>query len=454
MNLSNKYIEAVSTLSPRAKAMLEDFKEDLEKGISRIGVLNDEEIYQAELEKIFGKRWNYLAHESEIPNKGDYVLRYIGDDKFIVTRDSNGKINAILDVCPHRGASVCRAEKGNSSHFRCPYHGWNFKNNGELVGAPAFKDAYDGLDRSQWGLKHAPRVEIFHGFIFACLDEEAPSLEESLSGMGWYLDMIFSLQDEGMEVLGEPQRFTVKGNWKIAAENFSGDDYHLMYLHKSTYDIGVMQIPLKENMKGYHIQPGNGHGISFSIDLESEEPLFFFFPEEIVKTFNLANLSEDQLKLARGSRVCVGNIFPNISFLMLPLSPDPKNIPPTPLFTWRIWRPIGKDEIEVFNWFFMYKNTSEEFKRASYHAAVSTFGIAGTFEMDDPVPWETMTRNASGTFAKKHMKLNLQMGMNGIGSSKQVMDWPFPGIAHYPRFEEGNQRAMYRTYIEEMLKDE
>ena len=205
------------------------------------------------------------------------------------------------------------------------------------------------------------------------MDEEAPSLEESLSGMAWYLDMIFSLQDEGMEVLGEPQRFTVKGNWKIAAENFSGNNFHLMYLHKSTYDIGVMQIPLKENMKGYHIQPGNGHGISFSIDLESEEPLFFFFPEEIVKTFNLANLSEDQLKLARGSRVCVGNIFPNISFLMLPLSPDPKNIPPTPLFTWRIWRPIGKDEIEVFNWFFMYKNTSEEFKRASYHAAVSHF---------------------------------------------------------------------------------
>ena len=62
-----------------------------------------------------------------------------------------------------------------------------------------------------------------------------------------------------------------------------------------------------------------------------------------------------------------------------------------------------------------------------------TFGIAGTFEMDDPVPWETMTRNAGGAFAKKHMKLNLQMGMNGIGSSKQVMDWPFPGIAHYLR---------------------
>lgn len=452
--MGNQSKTAPSVLTPRAKAMLEDFKKDLENGISRIGVLNDEEIYQAELEKIFGKRWNYLAHESEIPNSGDYVLRYIGNDKFIVSRGSDGKFHVMLDVCPHRGASVCRAEKGNSSHYRCPYHGWNFKNTGELVGAPAFKEGYSKLDRKEWGLVHAPQVEVFHGFIFASLDENAPSLRESLGGMAWYLDMIFSLQDEGMEVLGEPQRFIIKSNWKIPAENFSGDDYHLLYLHKSTYDIGVMPIPLIENMKGYHIKAGNGHGVSFSIDLESEEPLYFMFPEEIVKTFNLENLSEEQLKLAKGARVCVGNIFPNISFLMLPLSPDPKNVPPTPLFTWRIWNPISKDEVEVFNWFFMYKNTPEEFKRASYKAGISTFGIGGTFEIDDAVPFETITRNAAGTFAKKNMRLNLQMGLNGMGISKQVENWPFPGIAYYPRFEEGNQRALYKVYLEEMLKDE
>ncbi|KEF36095.1 Rieske (2Fe-2S) domain-containing protein [Schinkia azotoformans MEV2011] len=442
------------TMSQRAKAILEEFQQNLEGGISSIGLLNDEEIHQVELEKIFGKRWNYMAHESEIPDSGDYVLRYIGNDAFAVTRGDDGKVHVLLDVCPHRGASVCRAEKGKSSHLRCPYHGWTFKNNGDLVGTPSYMDAYKGLDRKQWGLTHAPRVENYHGFIFASLDENAPSLRESLDGMAWYLDMIFSLQNEGMEVLGEPQRFVIKSNWKIAAENFSGDDYHLMYLHKSTYDIGVMPVPLKENMKGYHIKAGNGHALSFSIDMESNDPIFFFFPEEIVNTFNLENLSDKQLELARGSRVCVGNIFPNISFLMLPLSPDPKNIPPTPFFTWRVWRPINKDEIEVFNWFFMYKNTPKEFKEAAYRAAIATFGIAGVFEMDDAIPWEAATKNAKGTFARKVMKLNLQMGMDGMSSSKQVMDWPFPGIAYYPRFEEGNQRHMYSYYLKEMLKED
>lgn len=443
-----------TNMSPRVKTILEEFQQNLEKGISKLSFLNDDEIHEVELEKIFGKRWNYMAHETEIPEKGDYVLRYIGDDAFAVTRGDDGQVHVLLDVCPHRGASVCRAEKGKSSHLRCPYHGWTFKNNGDLVGTPSFMDAYKGLDRKQWGLAKAPRVENFHGFIFASLDENAPSLRESLDGMAWYLDMIFSLQDEGMEVLGEPQRFVIKSNWKVPAENFSGDDYHLLYLHKSTYDIGVMPVPLTENMKGYHIKAGNGHALSFSIDMESKDPLFFYFPEEIVKTFNLENLSDKQLELARGSRVCVGNIFPNISFLLLPLSPDPKNIPPTPLFTWRVWRPIGKDEIEVFNWFFMYKNTPKEFKEASYRAAMATFGIAGVFEMDDAIPWEAATKNAKGTFARKVMKLNLQMGMEGMSSSTQVEDWPFPGIAYYPRFEEGNQRHMYSYYVKDMLKED
>lgn len=442
-----------TTLSPRVRNMMEEMQKKLEKGITGIGIHNDEEIYQAELEQIFNKGWNYLAHESEIPNKGDYVLRYIGEDAFIVCRGDDNEIRLMLDVCPHRGASLCRAEKGNTSHFRCPYHGWTFKNNGDLVGTPAFRDAYSGLDRMEWGLAKAPRIELFHGFIFASLSETGPSLTESMDGMSWYLDMIFSLQNEGMELLGEPQRYIIKANWKIAAENFSGDDYHLLYLHKSTYDIGVMPVPLLENMKGYHIQTGNGNGVSFSIDMESQDPLFFYFPEEIVKTFNLEDLSQKQYELARGSRVCVGNMFPNISFLLLPLSPDPKNEPPYPLFTWRVWHPRGKDEIEVFNYFFMFKNTPTEFKRNSYRAAMSTFGIAGTFEMDDAIPWEAITKNARGAFAKKNMKLNLQMGMNGMGVSKQVEDWPFPGIAYYPRFEEGNQRALYTRYLKEMLND-
>lgn len=449
-------MEIKNRLSPRVKELIEQMRSGLQKGILPAAVFHDEELFQAEVEKIFARNWNFLAHESEIPEPGDYVLRYVVDDRFVVVRDENGEIRVFLDACPHRGAAICRAEKGNSSHFRCPYHGWTFNNRGDLIGTPAFKDAYRGLEREEWGLLSPPRIQNFHGFIFVSLEEDGPTFDESLSGMKWYLDMIFSLQDDGMEVLGEPQRWIIKANWKQPAENFSGDDYHLLYLHRSTYDIGVMPIPLIENMKGYHIQAGNGNAISFSIDLNPDNPgpKFWAFPEEVVKTFNFDNLSQKQFELARGSRVSVGTIFPNTSFLLLPLSPDPENIPPTPLFTWRVWRPLSVEEIEVWDWFMMYKNVPDEFKQNSLKAGISTFGIAGTFEMDDAIPWESISKNAKGYFAKKNLSLNFQMGMEGMSSSKQVEDWPFPGVAYYPRFEEGNHRHMYRRYINEMLVGE
>lgn len=441
-------------ISENVRFQLEGMKKSLTtQGLIPISIFSDPEIYETEMEQIFGRNWVYVAHESEIASPGDYVLRYIGEDKFIVAKDEKGNIQVLLDACPHRGASVCRAEKGNSSHYRCPYHGWTFNNSGELVGTPAFKDAYKGLDRGKNGLVKAPRVAVLHGLIFVSLEAEGPTLEESLDGMKWYLDMIFTLQDAGMEVLGEPQRWIIPANWKQPAENFTGDDYHLLYLHKSTYDIGVMPIPLIENMKGYHIKAGNGHNLSFSIDLDPNAPgpKYWNYPEEIVATFNLDNLSPKQQELARGSRVVVGTIFPNVSFLMLPLSADPKNLPPYPFMTWRQWQPKGPDKVEVWNWFMMYKDTPQEFKDACYRSAMATFGIAGVFEMDDAIPWETGARNAKGNFAKKHLNLNLQMGMEGMSNCSVVEDWPFPGTAYYPRFEEGNQRHFYHRYLKEML---
>ena len=50
-------------------------------------VLSDPEIYQMEMEKIFGKTWVLLGHESEIPNANDFMVRDIGGDSVIVARD-------------------------------------------------------------------------------------------------------------------------------------------------------------------------------------------------------------------------------------------------------------------------------------------------------------------------------------------------------------------------------
>src|SRR3954464_2183678 len=158
---------------------------DGDKGPDRRKIFSDEEIYQLELERIFARTWNFMCHESQIPNVGDFFLNYMGEDRVIVVRDKEGGVQVLLNTCRHRGNAVCRAEEGHATSFMCTYHGWTYDLKGALVGVPGFKDYYhEDLDRAEWGLISAAKVESYKGFVFATLDPEAPTLHDYLGEVG------------------------------------------------------------------------------------------------------------------------------------------------------------------------------------------------------------------------------------------------------------------------------
>jgi len=53
-------------------------------------VMNDPELHKIEMERIFGKTWLLLGHETEIPKSGYFVVRGMGEDQLIVARDRKG----------------------------------------------------------------------------------------------------------------------------------------------------------------------------------------------------------------------------------------------------------------------------------------------------------------------------------------------------------------------------
>ena len=118
--------------------------------------LSDREIYDLEMERVFGKTWLLLGHASEIPNSGDYMMRDMGNDSVIVTRDRDGQVHVSLNVCPHRGMRVCLTDKGNTQVHKCIYHGWAFKPNGDFIGAPVADEKMHGelLPKSELGLRN------------------------------------------------------------------------------------------------------------------------------------------------------------------------------------------------------------------------------------------------------------------------------------------------------------
>lgn len=435
--------------------VLENLAEGVDYGRVPATLYGNKDVYERELNQIFARAWVFMAHESEIPNKGDYVSRKIGEDDFIVTHDADGQINVLYDACRHRGVKVARASAGNTENFRCPYHGWTYNLKGHLTGAPLWKNAFGDMDKMANSLVPAAKVGVYQGMIFATLDAGAPSLEEYLGGMAWYLDLIFGLNEHGMEVLGPPQRFVMDADWKSGADNFSGDDYHLGTLHRSAIEIGAFPVPFAENMKGYHIQAAPGHSLSFSMAASEDEPgpKFFGYPDEFAKTFNTSRISQEQLDAARKSRVFVGNVFPNFSLLMLPTTDDASRHPASGMLTMRVWQPKGPGKLEAWVWFLGYKNMTPEQKRRTYKSGLATFSMGGTFEMDDTEPWITIARNGRSVAAERlGLTLNYEMGLPGRGIAQQVTDgsWPGPGIVYKSRFEEGVQRNLFRFYAEMM----
>lgn len=196
----------------------------------------DQAIYQLELRKIWFRTWVYVGHESEVPKANDFVMKSIGPEPVIMTRDKTGKVNLLHNRCPHRGNRVCVTDKGNARSFTCPYHGWTFANDGELRGYP-FPSGYDGVDRSALGLGRVSRVASYRGFVFGSFAADGPTLEEHLGAAKSSIDLLCINSPEGeVEITAGFLKHKVKSNWKFLVENET-DGYHPSFVHASIFEV-------------------------------------------------------------------------------------------------------------------------------------------------------------------------------------------------------------------------
>jgi N,N-dimethyl phenylurea N-demethylase alpha subunit len=418
----------------------------LDEGLLPVEVFNDERVFRAEMDRIFTSAWVFVAHDSEISKPGDFVLRKIGLDSVIVSRSTKGEVNVLLNHCRHRGTEVCHEDRGNASHFRCPYHGWTYKNDGQFVGAPDMGLAYGKrADVQDANLLKAARVDSIHGFIFACLDPDAPSLRDYLGGAAWMLDCMFALHPEGMVALGPPERFTVRCDWKSGAENFSGDAYHVGTTHYSATLSGLIPGDVREtgpNAHGYVFENGHsfiGHGL---YDWFGPPFAFWGYPPELQEQFDLTRFDEQQIEVMTKTPPTIGTIFPNFSYLRFP---QPARVGEFPMaFTnIRMWQPSAPGVMELWVWEFDYKVSSQAHKDNSYLAGQFGFGAGGIFEQDDTAVWEGIAKVGSSPWARRvGNRLNYQQ--------KRVdpdPDWKGPG-EHYPSiYGEYAQEAFWRRWL-------
>lgn len=434
--------------------LLDRVEKDMQDELVPAEIFNSEEVFRAEMERIFTTTWVFVAHESEIPNPGDFVQRKIGLDPVIVTRSGDGAVNVLSNYCRHRGTQVCQTDAGNSRFFTCPYHGWTYANDGKLVGTPLMHHAYgEPLDPDLWSLKKAPRVESRNGFVFASLSADVPPLTEWLGGAGWMLDLITNLHPDGMRVAGPPERYLVNGDWKTAGENFAGDVYHLPTLHFS-----IQEVDLIEGIQGtceigrtYEFE--NGHSFLGHAWTEAIGPFFTHWGygalEGFVDNFDLSGLDETQKFVAEHQPPTVGNIFPNLGFIRI-FSPLPDGAPG--VFTsFRQWQPVAPGKFELWNWQFVWNFQDEASAERDYVGGQYCFGSAGLYEQDDTVVWEGVQRAAASPWMRKEdMKFNYQQGQKSPVDQSPDPTWQGPGIHRNTGYGEHVQFNFLRQWLRSM----
>lgn len=435
------------------KEKIQSIKEMMEEGYYPQWLVTDPDIYKREQEKIFGKTWLFLGHESELKEPGSFITRMMADDPVILMKNNDGEIKGFLNSCAHRGVKLCTEDFGNKKAHTCPYHGWTYNLDGELIGVVAGNRVFgEKMDKSEWGLRPIPRLETYQGLIFGNFDHDAMSLEDYLGDMKWYLDIMLGRTDGGMEVRGVPHRWIAKANWKMTYENFAADPYHVQTTHRSAVELDLTPSDPMYASYGHQVVLGNGHGINVITSKTGRSAnKYQGLPKSLWPSFE-KNLNKEQLEMFEKVTNFVGGIFPNLSFISSGSGSEGKS---HNHINFRVWRPIGPDKIEVWVWYMIDKDLPEEYKEKSYKGFLATFGASGTLEQDDTENWARIVEASQGRMARdKNLNynnvINYLMGYDHVDEDPSFIG---PGKAYPTTYTDHVARSMHLYWLELMFDD-
>lgn len=189
-------------------------------------------VADAEYANLWSKTWQWACHVDHIAEPGEYSVYDVGPYSALIVRTDDGGIKAYYNACMHRGTQLRPPDScGFARQLTCPFHGWTWSLDGQLVDLPGAWDFPHVSDQSH-ALAEMP-VGVFAGFVFINFDPDAGPLEEHLGVLSEHFDRFgedgFGLADRYIEA---HLRKRLPCNWKAAAEAFI-EAYHVRQTHAS-----------------------------------------------------------------------------------------------------------------------------------------------------------------------------------------------------------------------------
>lgn len=185
----------------------------------------DQGIFEQEVEKVWGRTWQWVCREDHIPEPGDYYTYEVAHLSYIVVRQDDMSVKGFVNSCLHRATKFKAGEGiGSAAEIRCPYHGWSWANDGALKQVPCAWD-FAHVDPAKFAL---PEVRVGHwgGFIFINPSQDGPDLLDYLAPVPEH----FANWDMENRYVGLHVAKELSCNWKTALEAFI-ESYHVLETH-------------------------------------------------------------------------------------------------------------------------------------------------------------------------------------------------------------------------------
>lgn len=204
-----------------------------------------------ENEYLWTRTWQFACLVDELRQPGDHVVYDVADQSLIVTRTKDGSIRAYHNSCLHRGTKL-RVEDGRVASFRCPFHGWRWDLDGNLVELPAQWDFPHVWEQPGSCLPEA-KVATWQGFVFVNLDPDAMPFEQYADVLVEHFGRDFRLEQRYAAFRAVKE---VPANWKVVMEAFS-EGYHVIATHPQ-----ILEFTADANSE-YSVWPGSPYVTRF-----------------------------------------------------------------------------------------------------------------------------------------------------------------------------------------------
>uniref|UniRef100_A0ACD5UIH4 Uncharacterized protein n=1 Tax=Avena sativa TaxID=4498 RepID=A0ACD5UIH4_AVESA len=195
------------------------------------GWYTDPEFLRLELDRVFLRGWQAVGHIGQVKNPNDFFTGRLGNVEFVICLDANGKLRAFHNVCRHH-ASLLACGSGQKTCFQCPYHGWTYGLDGNLLKATRIS-GIKNFNKNDFGLIPI-KVAIWGPFVLARFDDFSEDTIDDVVEDEWLGSASELLSRNGIDTSLHHlcrREYIIQCNWKVFCDNYLDGGYHVPYAH-------------------------------------------------------------------------------------------------------------------------------------------------------------------------------------------------------------------------------